>query len=64
MCSEGRSAERGGDLQERVSVVLNRKGGNWEEIAIGDMTEEDIREVLTIESASFSTPWSENMLVA
>jgi len=61
MCSEGRSAERGGDLQERVSVVLNRKGGNWEEIAIGDMTEEDIREVLTIESASFSTPWSENM---
>jgi ribosomal-protein-alanine N-acetyltransferase len=61
MCFEGRSAERGGDLHNLTSAVSGRRGGGRQEIAIGDMTEEDVSEVLAIERASFSTPWSENM---
>lgn len=59
MCFEGRSAER--DLHDLTSAASVRRGGGWQEIAIGDMTEEDVSEVLAIERASFSTPWSENI---
>lgn len=59
MCSEGRST--GGDLQKRDCATLENKGGSCRKIVIGIMTEEDISEVLAIEQASFSTPWSENM---
>jgi ribosomal-protein-alanine N-acetyltransferase len=59
MCFEGRPAER--DLLDPVSAASEKRGGGRQEIAIGEMTEEDISEVMAIEQASFSTPWSENI---